>query len=303
MTEQRSLSDLLKDPRLAPHATAEYPVWLWSADAARILWGNPAGAAAFNIGSPAALSGRNIDPKGSAALQIARLAGSLPYGAAPRLERLRGFGGRFGGALLCACSRITLHDRTPAILIVATEAVGPALSLPERARRLLTGTDEPLALFATDGTLLHATPAATQRLDGASTLSALGVTTAAGEALAAGRAEADGNSGRIALERLGGGAATTLLTGFIEQPATEQPPQPAPDVVPDPAPVTPDAAPPPPLPASGHQQPLRFVWQMDADGRFSLDSEEFKALLGPRTAAALERPWSEIATELRLDPD
>ena len=121
MSEQRSLSALLRDPRLAPHATAENPVWLWSADAARILWGNPAAAAAFNISSPTALAGHSIDPKGSAALQIARLAGSLPYGAVPRLERLRGFGGRFGNALLCACSRIMLQDHTPALLIVATQ--------------------------------------------------------------------------------------------------------------------------------------------------------------------------------------
>src|SRR3954467_10875186 len=97
MREQGALLGFLSDPRLAPYATGNIPAWLWSADATRILWGNPAAAAIFNASSPAALTGHTIDPKGSAALQIARLAGSLPHGAAPRLERLRGFGGAEGG--------------------------------------------------------------------------------------------------------------------------------------------------------------------------------------------------------------
>jgi PAS domain S-box-containing protein len=56
---------------------------------------------------------------------------------------------------------------------------------------------------------------------------------------------------------------------------------------------------PPPQP---RRNPLRFVWQMDADGRFSLGSDEFTRLIGARTAAALGRLWSEIAEELGLDP-
>ena len=157
MSDKGSPLVVLGDPRLASYATGNVPVWLWSADATRILWGNPAAAAMFQASSSRALTGHTIDPKGSAALQIARLAGSLPYGAVPRLERLRGFGGRMGGALLCSCSRIVLADRTPAILVVATEAVAPHLAIAEEAQRLLAGCDEPLAAFAPDGSLLHAT--------------------------------------------------------------------------------------------------------------------------------------------------
>ena len=142
MSEQGSLLGFLSDPRLAPYATGDIPVWLWSADATRILWGNPAAAAIFNAASSTALTGHTIDPKGSAALQIARLAGTLPHGAAPRLERLRGFGGRMGGALMCACSRISLADRTPAILVVATEAAAARFRSKEQAQRLLAGCDD-----------------------------------------------------------------------------------------------------------------------------------------------------------------
>src|SRR5712671_1254391 len=215
MREQGSLLSFLSDPRLAPHAMGDIPAWLWSADATRILWGNPAAAAIFNAPSSTALTGHTIDPKGSAALQIARLAGTLPHGAAPRLERLRGFGGRMGGALMCGCSRILLADGTPAILVAATEAAGNRLSLSEQAQRLLTGGDEPLALFHGNGALLHATPAARARLGDAASLAVLGAATLGATALAAGRAEGVHGNGRILIERIGSGASTALLVGFL----------------------------------------------------------------------------------------
>ena len=42
---------------------------------------------------------------------------------------------------------------------------------------------------------------------------------------------------------------------------------------------------------------------MDADGRFLVGSDEFIELTGPQTTAAFGRLWSEIAAELKLDPD
>jgi PAS domain S-box-containing protein len=56
-------------------------------------------------------------------------------------------------------------------------------------------------------------------------------------------------------------------------------------------------------PAAPRNHPLRFLWQMDADGRFVLGSEEFIRLMGAHTAARFGRPWSEIADSLALDPD
>ncbi len=64
---------------------------------------------------------------------------------------------------------------------------------------------------------------------------------------------------------------------------------------------TPTAAPDEPVAERRH--PLRFVWHMDADGRFGVGSDEFIELVGPRTMAAFGRLWSEIAAELKLDPD
>src|SRR5947209_1734656 len=210
MREQGSLLGFLSDPRLAPYAMGDVPAWLWSADATRILWGNPAAAAIFNAPSSTALTGHTIDPKGSAALQIARLAGTLPHGAAPRLERLRGFGGRMGGALMCGCSRVALADRTPGILVVATEAVGRRLSLAAKAQCLLADSDEPLALFAADGSLLSATPPARARLGRAANLAVLGAAALGATALAAGRAEGEHSAGKLSIERIGADSSTAL---------------------------------------------------------------------------------------------
>ena len=56
-------------------------------------------------------------------------------------------------------------------------------------------------------------------------------------------------------------------------------------------------------PPDTRRHPLRFMWQMDADGRFSLGSDEFTRLIGARTAAGFGRLWSEIAETFGLDPD
>ena len=56
----------------------------------------------------------------------------------------------------------------------------------------------------------------------------------------------------------------------------------------------------PPLP---RRHPLRFMWQMDAEGRFLLGSDEFNRLIGARTAASFGRLWSEIAEVFGLDPE
>jgi PAS domain S-box-containing protein len=326
MSELDSLLIFLSDPRLAPHAIGEVPAWLWSADASRVLWGNPTAAGIFNIESPAALAGHTIDPKGTAALQLARLASTLPHSASPRLERLRGFGGRMGGALMCACSRITLANRVPAILVVATEPAGPRLPLTDQAQRLLAGIDEPAALFAADGSLLHATPAARMKLGRITTLAALNAGPLSATAFASGRAEGNSTIGKASFHRIGTEPSVLLATfeagadmakptevsspptatGLpaavvsLEPPPTTAPPSP---IEPRGAQLKPELPQPTPPAHAGRRKPLRFVWQMDAAGRFTLGSDEFKALLGPNTAAALDRPWSEVSQKLSLDPD
>ncbi|MBR0874377.1 PAS domain S-box protein [Bradyrhizobium tropiciagri] len=56
-------------------------------------------------------------------------------------------------------------------------------------------------------------------------------------------------------------------------------------------------------PAPLRRHPLRFMWQMDHEGRFSLGSDEFARLIGMHTAAGFGRLWSEIAEAFGLDPE
>jgi hypothetical protein len=93
----------VRDPRLAPYVTSVQPVWLWSAKDARVIWSNASGAAVFGAATVKDLITRVIDPDDMAAAEIARLAESLHYGGAPRLERLRGFGAGVFRLPVCAC--------------------------------------------------------------------------------------------------------------------------------------------------------------------------------------------------------
>jgi PAS domain S-box-containing protein len=51
------------------------------------------------------------------------------------------------------------------------------------------------------------------------------------------------------------------------------------------------------------RHPLRFMWRMDAEGRFSLGSDDFTRAIGMRTAAGFGRLWSEITEAFGLDPE
>jgi PAS domain S-box-containing protein len=51
------------------------------------------------------------------------------------------------------------------------------------------------------------------------------------------------------------------------------------------------------------RQPLRFVWQIDAEGRFTVASHDFVEVMGSGVAAVVGRPWAEVAAELTLDPE
>jgi signal transduction histidine kinase len=478
----------LRDPqlaaKLAAHATSPSPAWLWSTDGSRIIWANAVGAAIFGAADAGECQRRRFGAKDATATQIVRLAATLPTSGQPRLERLRGFGADFGRALTCVCSRTTLADGAPAVLILAGEPAGPPLPLRERVRRLFADRARTLAAFAREGTLLYATEPALTRFVGAATLSTLGVDTVAAPALVNGSASGATPYGPVSVERLGSDASTVLVLMFgprageipaeqigagagalapaaamapqieaapspppaaqdstaesvpshVEAPPSralltevasaasspspvEAPPRPpsaaevptnasapshvevaarpeaaqeapapsqlekppgptspdeagtaapaptrveaparpplsaadtpaaavqaasnagapsSPAAVPEPvaAAATPPAvsadastngaqpaeatagttAPAPPsaqlpaaeTPASERRHPLRFVWQMDADGRFAIGSDEFIELMGPRTTASFGRLWSEIAAELNLDPD
>ena len=299
------------DPRLAAqladHATSPSPVWLWSADGSHIVWTNAVGAAVFGAADTCESAERLFEPDHPAALEIARLAATLPASGQARLERLRGFGASFGGALTCICSLVPIADDAFAVLVVGTEAAGLPLTLRERVHRLFAGRESALAVFALDGTLLFATNEGRARLGETPTSSALGIAELAAQALTSGRASGVTRYGAITIERLGVDSSAVLAVTFGAEPLEHELEPQRSDAVSQhwPSPELPAAAIPE---SSSHESderrhPLRFVWQMDAEGHFVIGSDEFTELVGPRTTAAFGRLWSEIAAELKVDPE
>ena len=242
---------------------ADTPVWLWSADASRILWGNAAAAAIFNAASSVALTGHTIDPKGSAALQIARLAGTLPHGrgtAARAAARFRRTPGRRGDVRLLPHLARRPHPRhsdcrhracRPAAF---ASRQGRSVCSPAAANRwrCLPPTG-PCYRPRHPGALVSAAPR---------TSPGCAPARSAPTALAAGRAEGEHGGSKFSITRIGADASTVLLVAFaaeakpaeakpapVERPAKPQAPvAPVQKPVKPPAPepvITAAAAPPP----------------------------------------------------------
>jgi PAS domain S-box-containing protein len=316
---------VLRHPRLAGLATSGCPAWLWSADGAQILWANAVGAAIFGAKTSSACAERHFQVTDVPAAQVLRLAATLPPGGQERLERLRGFGGGYGRALTCACSRIVIGDDRRAVLIAATERAGPMLTLAQRVRRLFGDSEEPIVAYAEDGALLCANPAAESLIAGAANLTALGLGTLAANAresgIAVGAIRLEDHTINVAAVHLGRDLSSVVLV-VLKPPAdaapktepkvasTSRSPQYAavlPRAVADAAAAfmslgetKPTAAWTEPLAERRH--PLRFVWHVDEDGRFAIASDEFVQLVGPRTAR-VGGAWDTIAAALTLDPN
>ncbi len=214
----------LQIPRIAAVATSPWPAWLWSTDATRILWTNAVGAAIFGAANVAELGNARFGVGDPSAAQILRLSATLPSPGQERLARLRGFGAGFGGALMCTCSRMSFLDGTSAILIVGTARAGPSLPLAERVRRLFADGADAVAAFTPDGTRLHANAAALQRLNGTTSLSALGIDALAARALRDGHANGVAYMGQIPFEvaalRLGKDESRVLALTWPTPPKT-----------------------------------------------------------------------------------
>ena len=104
----KDLAELVADTRAA---------WLWSADGAKVLWANAAGAAFFSAKSISTLAGLTSLERSPARPHIARIATS---GMNDRftIERLRFYRGLRVMLLTCQCKKIELDGDDTAALII-----------------------------------------------------------------------------------------------------------------------------------------------------------------------------------------
>jgi PAS domain S-box-containing protein len=281
-----------------------------------MVWTNAAGAGLRGSPSPAAVAQRPISPGDPLAVDITRLAASLSNSGAARLERIRGLSDGIGHATVCACSRLSLEEGM-AILMVAAEPAASAMPFAERVRRAFADAEGAIAVFSPDGALIHASPEAAARLGQMTTLEAWGAGALAAEALNCGRASGNGLIGPVEFERIGSGGDAVLLAMLAPQPARSQPPPSEIHMDEVASPIEPAEARESAAPADAAERavevaseseprrhhPLRFVWQIDTDGRFTLGATDFAEAMGVQTVGQIGRTWNEVAAELGLDPD
>lgn len=133
-----ALSGLLDDKRAA---------WVWSADGARILWANAAGAAFFSVRDTSGLSRLSGLARSPARPHIARIATS---GSTDKtsIDRLRFYRGLRVLLLTCQCQRLILPNGNDAALIVCGDK-GLALTEPPFSAFLefLAGNDRSIFIF------------------------------------------------------------------------------------------------------------------------------------------------------------
>jgi PAS domain S-box-containing protein len=276
------------DPRLAAYAASRLPAWLWSADGGRILWANPAGVRVFGATSAAALIDRTFGPADQHRRQIARLANRLLAGGAIRLERLQGFGAAPGMLATCGCSRFDFPDGSHGVLIAAghialtaprlTQASQPPedeMPPPAASSETSLPTGGPAMPIAEQPATPPPAPEDRQRAQSGETPAAFTLFDALAEPDTAEQASAAEKP--AAAETVTPPPSSALETFKLEAFAGQN--------------------------SQGRRLPLRFTWQMDKEGRFTLDTDEFTGLIGPRTTAAFGRPWRDIAETFGFDPE
>ena len=308
----------MTDPQLAVHAAGALPAWLWSLDGACILWANPVGVSVVGATNTSALASRHFDPDDPRRRQVVQLASRLSPTGAVRLERMRGYAG-LGSLLTCACSRLDFPGVGSAILVRAAEPAGRGMPLVERLRRLVDGVDTPVAAFSRDGRFVAASNRG-RPLFGIGSLAEGGLDGLRDNALRDGRAETSVGLWRLVLQRVGSGDDIGLVVLLepsvsdrssthaapLTEPEAEFPLRNTATVSPMQAvelPPEPDNRPSRDSPPQRRHHPLRFMWRMDAEGRFSFGSDEFTRIIGMRTASGFGRLWSEITNVFGFDPE
>ena len=280
------------DPRLAAYAASRLPAWLWTADGKRILWANPAGARLFGTASAAALAEKTFGPADRHRRQVARLAGRLLANGAIRLERLQGFGAAPGGLATCGCSRFDFPDGSHGVLIAAGNI---ALITPRQAQ---VQPDNEMQPAAASSEPALSKPVLSEPVLSESVLQPSAPAMPVMEQPVAPQPAPDYEQPAQSGEAPAGFA---LFDAFAEPAAAADEP-PATETIAHTPPPAIEAFAPQPVPQA-RRLPLRFTWQMDREGRFTLGADEFLGLIGPRTTAVFGRPWREIAENLALDPD
>jgi PAS domain S-box-containing protein len=223
-----------------------------------------------------------------------------------------------------SCARVPLENQESAFLLEARESVGSPPDMAEEAAALFGGDRQGFAVLEGTGRRVYANAAASTLMSTADNLAE--IIPGAQRSLAAvrdhGTAELTFGVLRIFLRRVGA-RGTYVIAAFkapgrsgdspratqerpaaraIEpetKPKREQPSAVAEVPAPEALPLKSD--PPPEAEKSAFRAPARFVWQIDAEGRFTSVSAELAAVVGHGPAAVAGMDWAEAAATIGIE--
>ncbi|MEJ8571086.1 ATP-binding protein [Microbaculum marinum] len=316
MTGRTDSSALLRAPGVAAALLGTAPAWLWDIEDGRILLASAAGIAFFGETTLDALRQREFGAGRPEAAQIARIGRTLPRDGTSRLSMLRVFVGFRDIPLPCQCRMV--GERGDGLVLVVAGAGGTRDDIAARATTVLGGLSVPTILKAGSdeihrndaaagppgGAPLHGgSPVTVQLPEG--TYDLLVLDTGQGQA-GQDAGETGGNAEPSACDP----APISTDAGDGTHGAGDADPDPASaeaETGEAPSEVSPD------VPAAGRTaatdrrgpglpKTRRFTFLLDPDGRFVEIGAGFAALVGPRSADVIGRSWSELDSEMALDP-
>ncbi len=297
-----------------------------AADLGRVLWANGPGAALLGHAQVDAAIGAEAGLPAVARRQIAATPGYPDIGSdRPLLVRLTG--GISGATTALLASGVTMPDGEKALLLVAP-IVSDTAAAPDA--RALGGFDEDaqfLAFIDGDGKVEASSAGFTELAIPAATLAALvrdvaherdrmvkRLIGAGARSYPAGMARLSDEPVRHLLVVVDEGVADAeTIRGSAARSARDEAGSHhdhwyfSHEDGPEPPPAWPDSAPPadlrePQERPRAEAQPVRFVWRTDAQGRFSMLSDEFAAAVGAPAADVIGRRFREVATAFGFDP-
>ena len=223
-----------------------------------------------------------------------------------------------------SCVRVPLEDRDSAFLLEAREPVGGQPDAAEEAAALFGSERQGFAVLEGNGRRIYANAAASTLMSTADNLAEIipGAQRSLASVREHGTAELTFGVLRIFLRRVGARGNSHVIAAFKapgrsgegvramhEEPATRaiepetkptrEQPSPAANI---PSVETPQKSD-PPLEAEKTlpRTPSRFVWQIDAEGRFTSVSAELAAVVGHGPAAVAGMNWPEAAATIGIE--
>ncbi len=342
-SQTRSFLDLSGLTAVNVYLTDARPAWIWANDGGTLRWANAAGAQFFNLNSLEALAGFSGDhsPARPHIARIAQ-TGAEDRESTDRLRFYRGLRVMLltcncrrltlpdgsAAALIVAVDGPTAND--PLKELCAFLTTGDQIALP------LTASDE---LMETGNQLPTLSPHAISTLRQSSKRSpAFGLLSNDDETtppIPAGLLALDDERHLLVMKRTpspAGNEPAQGVSGAQDESDAQSPLPAAPhsetaieDETPEfdaPAPAIASVTVAPPSSSEAQEQitaaplvpraaftfapksrPVRFVWKMDVDRRFTYLSPEFVEAMGPETSNVLGRSWDEVARWLHMDED